>query len=335
MSYESFISTLNPKVASALRTADEVEVERLELASFGITRALGGGVAKGRMSLVFGSTSGGKSSLLMESVGNWQKQGLVCGYIDVEGTYDKEWAGRLGVNNKELILQGSRSSGKIEKEAIPLIENGIDVLVLDSVSDILPEIFLGKDGSGMNDQADRKQIGSQAKAITALVNGFHYVNTNTCIILLSQTTTNLSGMHPEQVPHGGEKIKFASSAIIKLNSSPSLSKQIMGDIHVGNSVLNVPVAREVEFLIRKNKLGRPFGSGKYVFHYAGDKVGIDHAGEVIEAAKDYGIVEKGGAWYNYSGNKWQGKAAFSEHLNNEPELLAEIKAAIVEKESNG
>lgn len=334
MSYESFISKLNPKVASAIKTADEVEIEKLELASFGITRALGGGIGKGRMTLVYGSTSGGKSALLIQSIGKWQKQGLVCGYIDVEGTYDKDWATRLGVNNKELILQGSRSSGRIEKEALPLIENGIDVLVLDSVSDILPEVFLGKDGE-MNDQSDRKQLGSQAKAITALVNGFHYENRNTAIVLLSQTTTSIQQSYVEQVPHGGEKIKFSSSQIIRLNSSPSPNAQIMENIHVGDSVLNIPAARKVDFVIRKNKLGRPFGTGEYVFRYAGDKVGIDQGGEVIDAATAYGIVRQSGAWFYYGDNKWQGKPAFSKEVSNDEDLLEELKAAIVAKESNG
>lgn len=332
MTYNDFISRLNPKVASAIRTAEEVEVERLEVASYGLTRALGGGIAKGRMSLVYGSTSGGKSALMIQSIGNWQRQGLVCGYIDVEGTYDKDWGARLGVNNKELILQGSRSSGKIEKEALPLIENEIDVLVLDSISDVLPEVFLGKDGA-MNDQSDRKQIGSQAKAITALVNGFHYANKSTAIVLLSQTTTSINATYVEQVPHGGEKVKFASSQIVRLNSSPSPNAQIMGNIHVGDSIINIPVARKVDFVVRKNKLGVPFGSGEYVFTYAGDRVGIDQAGEVIDVATSYGIVEKGGAWYNYNGSKWQGKPNFAEQLNNEPGMLQELKQAISDKEA--
>jgi RecA/RadA recombinase len=45
------------------------------LASRGLTHALGGGIGKGRMTLLYGNTSSGKSLLMMQSIGLWQKQG--------------------------------------------------------------------------------------------------------------------------------------------------------------------------------------------------------------------------------------------------------------------
>lgn len=333
MSYEDFISKLNPKVAAALKTASESKIEKLETASFGLTRALGGGFAKGRVALVYGSTSSGKSSLLMQSVGHWQKAGQVCAYVDAEGTYDKDWAARLGVNNEQLILQGSKSSGKIEADIVPLLENEIDVIVIDSISDILPEIFISKTGE-MNSQEDRKQIGSQAKAITALLNGIHYVNTNTAVILLSQTTTSINPNYVEQVPHGGEKAKFASSQIVRLNSSASPNSQIMGEIIVGDSVINAPVARKVTYEVRKNKLGVPFGSGDYVFSYSGDNVGIDTLGEIVDLATVYGIVRKSGAWYYLGEEKWQGKSEMLKSIRG-TEAVEELKMNIEAYENGG
>lgn len=330
MSYSDFLSRLDPKVASALKTASETEIEKFETASFGLTRALGGGFARGRVSLVYGTTSSGKSSLMMQSIGNWQKDGLVCAYVDAEGTYDKGWAERLGVNNDELILLGSKSSGKIENDIRPLLQAGIDILVIDSISDILPEIFIDKKGE-MNDQTDRKQMGSQAKAITALLNGIHYLNKRTAVILLSQTTTYI-GNYVEQIPHGGEKTKFASSQIVYLKSSPSINQQITGDIVVGDAIINVPIGREVDFVIKKNKLGRPFGTGTYVFKYAGEQVGIDPADEIVSAALSLGLMTKSGAWLYYGDTKWQGQANAADGIRG-TEMYDELKAAIEEMES--
>lgn len=328
MSYEDYMSRLHPKVAAAVKTAQETEVVKLPLASHGLTEALGGGLAKGRVTLFYGSTSSGKSAIIQESIGKlWQPQGLVCAYVDTEGTWDKNWTKRLGVNNDELILIESRSSGKIEKEIRPHLENGIDVLVIDSISDILPEVFINKSGE-MNEQEDRKQIGSQAKAITALINGIHYLNEDTAVILISQTTTFMGQSYVEQVPHGGQKAQFASSQIIRLTSSASPNQQLKGKEYVGDYVFEIPVGREVDYLVKKNKLGAPFKSGSYKFYYAGKKVGIDSMAEVLDEAVSFDVISKGGAWYTYGEQKFQGMDATVAFFEENPEELELVKKAV-------
>lgn len=328
MSYEDYMSRLHPKVAAAVKTAQETEVVKLPLASHGLTEALGGGLAKGRVTLVYGSTSSGKSAIVQESIGKlWQPQGLVCAYVDTEGTWDKNWTKRLGVNNDELILIESRSSGKIEKEIRPHLENNIDVLVIDSISDILPEVFIDKSGE-MNQQEDRKQIGSQAKAITSLINGIHYLNQDTAVILISQTTTFMGQSYVEQVPHGGQKTQFASSQIIRLTSSASPNQQLKGKEYVGDYVFEVPVGREVDYLVKKNKLGSPFKSGSYKFYYAGKKVGIDAMAEILDEAVAFDVISKGGAWYTYGEQKFQGMDATVTFFEENPEELELVKKAV-------
>lgn len=328
MGYEDFVAGLHPKVAAAIKTAQETEVVKLPLASYGLTQALNGGIAKGRVTLIYGGTSSGKSALVQESIGKlWQPAGLVCAYFDVEGTWDKGWTERLGINNKELILNQSRSSGRIEKEVRPLLQNNIDVVVIDSISDILPEVFIDKSGE-MNEQDDRKQIGSQAKAITALINGIHYLNQDTAIVLISQTTTFMGQSYVEQVPHGGQKTQFASSQIVRLTSSASPNSQIKGKKHVGDYVFDVPVGREVDYLVKKNKLGAPFTAGKYNFFYDGYKVGIDSLGEVIDEAITFDIVRQSGAWFYYGDNKWQGKPNVVKFFEESPEELELVKKQI-------
>lgn len=327
MGYEDFMARLHPKVAASIKTAQETEVVKLPLASYGLTEALGGGIAKGRVFLLYGSTSSGKSLLMQQSIAAWQKQGLVCAYVDVEGTWDKNWAARVGVNNEELILIQAKSSGRIEAEIKPLLQNEIDVIVIDSISDILPEVFIDKSGE-MNAQEDRKQIGSQAKAITALINGIHFLNKSTAVALISQTTTFMGQSYVEQVPHGGQKTQFASSQIVRLTSSASPNSQIKGKVYVGDFVFDTPVGREVEWLVKKNKLGSPFKAGKYNLFYAGEKVGIDSLDEVIQEAVSFDVIVKGGAWFSYNDNKWQGQEKVVRYFEDNPDELAKIKEEI-------
>lgn len=327
MSLEDFLSGLDPKTAKRIKTAQETEVVILPLASHGINKILNGGVAKGRISLFYGNQSAGKSLLLMQSVAKWQKMGLVCAWVDTEGVWDKKWAARLGVNNEQLILIQSKSSGKIEDELAPLLENKIDVVVVDSISDIMPEAFIGKDGS-LNDQQDRKQIGAHAKAITALINGLLYLNEETAVVLLSQTTTFLGQTYVQQIPHGGKKALFASSQIVKLTSSNTDAKQIKGDVFVGDLVLQKPIGRTVEAICEKNKLGPQHRTCEYDIYYDGPEVGVDYVGEVVKEAIEYQILEKGGAWFNWEGQKWQGEANVVKHFKSQGDELDKLLAAI-------
>ena len=330
---QEFLAGLDPKTAKRIKTAQETEVVRLETASYGMTKALGGGIARGRITLVYGNQSSGKSLWAQQSIGKiWQPQGLVCAYADVEGAYDKEWAAKNGVDNDELILIQSKSSGRLEKEIVPLIRNGIDVVVIDSISDIMPEVFIGKDGA-MNEQQDRKQLGAHAKAITALINGILYENKDTAIVLLSQTTTQIEQTYVKQVPHGGKKTLFASSQIVKLTSSNTDNKQIKGELYVGDMVFEEPIGRHVEGIVEKNKLGKQHGTFEYDMYYAGKNVGIDTLAEVIDEAIKYDVIKKTGAWFAYNDYKWQGRTMVVNFFKENPDELENVKAEIHTRET--
>ena len=327
MAYSDFVAGLSPTVAKYIKTAEETKIVKLPLASYGLTKALKGGIAKGRITLLYGNESSGKSLLMMQSIGLWQKKGIVCAYIDVEGTYDKTFGARLGVNNEELILVQKRASAQIEDAIKPLIHAKIDVIVIDSISDILPEIFLDKSGE-MNGQTDRKQIGAHAKAITALVNGIHYINEETAVVLISQTTTFIGQSYVEQVPHGGKKVLFNSSTIIKLTSSSTENSQIKGNVYVGDLIFEKPIARKVDFLIKKSKLGGAFDKGDWNMYYAGSKVGIDVLAEIVAEAISYKIIIQAKSWFKYNDINYQGEDTIIEFFKQNPEQLELVKKQI-------
>jgi len=328
MSLEELLSRLDPKTASRIQSAQETEIERLPVASYGLTKALGGGIAKGRLTVCYGNESSGKSLLFQQSIAKWQKDGLVCAWVDAEGAYDKAWAGKLGIDNSNLALFHSKSSGRIENEVRPLIEGGLDVLVIDSISDILPETFVDSKSGEMNNQDDRKQLGAHAKAITALTNGLHYVNENTAIIYLSQTTTEITPTFTRQIPHGGKKVRFAASQIIRLSSSGTEGQQIKGKIPVGDLLLEQPIGRHIEAYVEKNKLGRQSGKAEYDIYYAGPLLGIDYVGEVVDEAVKYDIIEKNKAWMKYEGSSYAGRTGMVNFFKNDAEELSRLEKKI-------
>ena len=333
--FDDFLGRLNPSLSGKIKTGDEVSVERLPLISKRLTKDLGGGVVKGRIARFWGVASSGKTAMLLQSVAQWQKQGLVCSLIDIEGTFDAEWAERLGVNTKELIVeQASLSSSKIEDAITPLLKAGVDVMIIDSISMIMPEVFVGVDGE-LNSQDDRKQIGSKAVAIKKLLAGIHYHNEKTAVLLISQVMNKFGSMHPEQIPDGGYATEFALTQDVKLFASKTMNNQIQEEIYEGGRLITRPVGREVTYIVVKNKAGAPNGSGDFDFYYAGPDVGVDVCKELLMIAVEYGIVEnkKGSSWFKYNGDTIQGKKNFVYRLKSEPDFKEQLEKDVEEFEN--
>jgi recombination protein RecA len=327
--FQKFLEGLDPVTAKEVKTAAKVRTVRYPLASEGLTRALDGGIGAGRITLCYGNQSSGKTLLFLQSIAKWQKMGLVCCWVDVEGVYEKEWAERLGVDNEKLILIRSKSAGRIEKDIKPLLKNKIDIVVIDSISDIMAEVFVDKHGE-LNAYEDRKQVGAQAKAITTLINGILYLNDETAVVLISQTTTEFGQTYVKQIPHGGKKTLFASSQIIKLTSSGTEGQQIKGDVQVGDVIVTKPIGRKVNAMVEKNKLGAQSDSVDYDIYYKGPFVGVDYHGEVADFAEVLQVIRKSGAWFKHdsTGQQWQGRDNLIKALRNDEELFSLIKKEI-------
>lgn len=330
---EDFLLTINPKIAKTFKVAQDVESVRLPLASRQLTRDLNGGIGKGRMAMIYGNNSAGKSALVMQSIGLWQQAGEVCVYVDTEGTWDNDWAKRLGVDTSELILIQSKSGARIYDQVKPLLEAGVGVVVIDSISMILSDEFIDDDGNAKG-LMQQRQMGAQSKAISRLINAMHFSNTGeTAIILISQTTTEIGQTYTKQVPTGGKKPLFACSQIIKLTSSNTDAKQIKGSVYVSNRVIDTPVGRKVDTTVEKNKLGPQGKASTYDFYYEGDFVGIDSVGEVIDEAVKYGVIKKGGAWFNKGDLKWQGRDNLVAHYRSLPDDLEELDQEVEDVKS--
>lgn len=329
-SLDEFLSRLDPKIARKVKTAQETELVKYPVASIGLTRALGGGIGAGRQLLIYGNSGSGKSLVTLQSIGLWQTMGLSCAYFDVEGTYEKSYAERIGVDNDQLILEHKKSFGAITDTAVPYLEAGIDILVVDSVSDALPEVFVDKDGS-VADFAGMKQIGAHAKSCTAMINAFHYANKNTAIILVSQTTTKIESTYVKQVPHGGQKIFFSASQVVKLTSSNTEAKQISGEVVVGDKVESMPIGRKVDVLVEKNKLGPQHRTCEYDVYYDGPNLGVDRVNELVKLGVALGIIEKGGAWFKWYANQFQGEPKITAWLKENPDEQEKLRLEIEAK----
>ena len=330
MTMEDVIAKLDPKLRKNLFVGDETPETILQpTASYGLNRALGGGLPYGRQVLIWGSKSSAKSSMCLQMIGLAQKEGKICAWIDAEMSYDKGWAARLGVDTSKLIYSQARTINEMVDVGTKLMDAGVDLIVVDSITSLLPAIYFEKGSDELKDLENTKQIGAESRDFSNAWKMINYANNKpkpTLFVLISQSRNNISAMYTSQQPTGGQATKFYSSTVIKLFSSESDNQAIKGKIPVGDKLIEEKIGRKVRWEVQFSKTSPGFQSGEYDFYFRGPFVGVDAIGDLVDTAELAGIVERTGAWYVVSPDKKvQGRDAFINYIRENDEFRKSIE----------
>lgn len=319
------LSQLNPKLKKLITTGDSVEAtEYQKTPSFGLNRALGGGLPYGRQVLIWGNKSAGKSSFCLQMVADAQKEGKLCAWIDSEMSFDAEWANRLGVDASDLIYSQARTINDMVDIGAHLMEAGVDLVVVDSISALLPAIYFEKDSADLKQLENTKQIGAESRDFSnawKMLNYANNKNSKTLFVIISQARNQINAMYTMAAPMGGNATKFYSSTIVKLFSSESDNQAIKGKVAVGDKLIEHKVGRKVNWDVQFSKTSPGFQNGSYDFYFRGDKIGVDTVGDLVDTAELAGLVNRTGAWYQLEdGTKVQGRDGFVKRVSEDKEL---------------
>lgn len=328
---EDILSRLDPKTRKRVQSATEVEIERQATPSLSLNVGLKGGLAYGRQVLIWGNKSAGKSSFCLQMIAEAQKAGKTCAWIDSEQSYSPDWAAKLGVDSEKLIYSPAKTINDMVDVGVDLMNAGVDLIVVDSISALLPAIYFEKDGDELKQLQDTKQIGAEAKDMTHAVKMLNYANKNTLLVLISQQRNSFGGMHATHIPTGGMAVKFFSSTIVKLWSSESEASSIKDKIAVGDRLIEQKVGRPVNWTIDYNKTGPQFIGGSYDFYFQGEHVGVDTVADLVDTAEMMGVIERGGAWYTVLEQRLQGRAKVVEYVRENKEVFNTLESLVYEK----
>ncbi len=329
---EEAMALLDPKIRKRLTTGVGFKTDFQATPSFGLNRALGGGLPYGRQVLIWGSKSSAKSSVCLQTIALAQEEGKLCAWIDAEMSYDEKWAKNLGVNTEQLIVSQARTINEMVDVAVALMQAGVDLIVIDSITSLLPAIYFEKDSDDLKALENTKQIGAESRDFSNAWKMINYANNKvkpTLVIAISQSRNNISAMYTQQQPTGGQSTQFYSSTIIKLFSSASDNQAIKGKIAVGDKLIEEKVGRKVRWEVQFSKTSPAFQSGEYDFYFRGGLLGVDAIGDFVDTAEMMGIVERTGAWYILpDGSKVQGREAFVNRVREDLDLQDSIKAKV-------
>jgi len=326
---EEALAQLDPKIRKTLSNGEGIHITTQATPSFGLNKALNGGLPYGRQVLIWGSKSSAKSSLCLQTIGMAQKEGKLCAWIDAEMSYSEEWAVKLGVDPSQLIYSQARTINEMVDVSTNLMNAGVDLIVVDSITSLLPAIYFEKGTEDLKQLENTKQIGAESRDFSNAWKMINYANNKvkpTLFILISQSRNNINAMYTSQQPSGGQATKFYSSTVVKLFSSESDNQAIKGKIPVGDKLIEDKIGRKIRWELQFSKTSAGFQSGEYDFYFRGDQVGIDEIADLVDTAELAGVVSRTGAWYILpDGSKVQGREGFITKVREDSDLEMSIR----------
>ncbi len=300
---------------SIMRLGEGEKVEDIQVVStgsLGLDIALGvGGLPRGRVVEIYGPESSGKTTLTLQVIAEMQKLGGVCAFIDAEHALDVQYAQKLGVNLRDLLISQPDTGEQALEIVDALVRSGsIDLIVIDSVAALTPKAEIeGEMGDSLPGLQAR--LMSQAlRKLTATIK-----KTNTMVIFINQIRMKIGVMfgNPETTT-GGNALKFYASVRLDIRRT--------GNIKRGEEV----IGSETKVKVVKNKVSPPFKTAEFDILYG---EGISREGEIVDLGVATKVVDKSGAWYAYQGEKiGQGKDNAREFLRENAELAREIENKI-------
>lgn len=288
------------------------EIDVISSGSLALDICLGiGGYPKGRIVEIFGPESSGKTTFALHAIAEAQKKGGRAAFIDAEHSLDPQYAAKLGVNINELLLSQPDNGEQALEICEALVRSGaISVIVIDSVAALVPQ-------AEIEGEMGDSHVGLQARLMSQALRKLSGVisKTNTIAIFINQLREKVGVMfgNPETTP-GGRALKFYASVRLDIRRSEQIK---LGTDIIGN---------KTSIKVVKNKMAPPFKNCVVDIMYG---EGVSLEGEIVDLASEIGIIEKGGSWYSYNGEKLgQGKENVKELLKKNVKLKEELEQRV-------
>lgn len=250
------------------------------------------------------------TTVALHAIAEVQKQGGVGAIVDVEHALDPAYAAALGVNLDELILSQPDCGEDALEITESLVRSGVvDLVVIDSVAALTPRAEIDGDMGDAHVGLLARLMSQAMRKLTAAAS-----KSGTTLIFINQIREKVGVMYgnPETTT-GGRALKFYSSVRVELRKGETLKN---GAEMYGH---------KLKAKIVKNKIAPPYKSTEMTVIWG---KGIDAKEEILDLALADGIIEKGGAWFTYGDQKFQGrdnvKKYFDEHKDEFDKLAAKV-----------
>jgi len=312
-------------VISPLGDHEDLQIDSVSTGSLALDSALGvRGMARGRLHEVYGPNSSGKSTLALSVCMKALQRNLNVAYVDAEHALDpklvRNMGREMGVDPDVIdLVQGYTGDDNLEIAEILMKSGELDVLVVDSVSALLPKQMAEGDISDDYIGLLARLMSKACLKLTPIAN-----RTNTLLIFINQIRHSIGKWGDDRITSGGEALGFYTTTRTRVQGGETASSRIINDE-------GIVIGHESDFLIIKNKLSAPWRKAKIDLIYGR---GYNFVEEVVSLGIDLGVIDQSGAWYYYPPDqkvdKWNGRKAISDVFRENEDVYKELRHSVKE-----
>ena len=291
------------------------------------------GFKKGTYNIIYGSESGGKSTLCLQICEGLQllNPDTQILYVDAEQTLDESFIARIPNLKKENITflkepimeKAFDMIGEIAKEEL------VDVIIIDSTDSMTTMAELGKSLED-NLMMDKARILSRA---LAKLNG-DMAKFGITVIIIQQERIEMSGFIAKSHGRsGGKAMKYYPATVTRLSKINS-QNEVGKDELTGEAKITT---QYVKITNEKSKISEPFKeTTTFINLDRKKKLAVEKIKEVVHYATLYGLIQKSGSWYQItlgdgSLQKVQGDAGVTKLLSENVDIYTDLKFLIYSK----
>lgn len=324
--------TVCARLGASEELKEQLKIKFIKLPSEALNDAIGGGLPRKRVTILSGVESSGKTGTLLETIAINQREDdtFTALWLESEDSLDPDFMEMLGIDFNRFVLvmhDKDRGAEVCLDEALAMAETGIfDIFVVNSIKALVPKVELE---NSLTKDTMALQARMNAKLMRKL--GPIISNTETALVIVNHLTTSLSMMHGDPlIQGGGRALKHWATLTLDFRK---LSVQDSDPVDKDGSM-------KVGAYVRKNRCvfnRNPYVKTEFFIIYG---EGTEQVLEVMQAAIDKDILQKGGSWIRDTDPatgeprvladgtvlKFQGKANFKAFCIENPEYFKELKS---------
>lgn len=271
-----------------------------------------GGFPRNKMTLVYGTASTGKTAMVLQTIGNYQKNNpdSMAAVIDLEDSMTVDWAKKFGINPENLLIVKPTDVEEMITMTMECVKAKVfDIIVVDSLGAGLLRSELDNDKSRMAGSA-----GAVTRMVKAINSAFIELKREEriaesngddtsdfvfpAVVLINQARQDMNSMYGGITYSGGKALTHMMSIIIQLKRINSTAEKIEGTV----DGVKMRVGWLCSATIEKNKLATPGKSAGYAFIFKECpeyEFGIDNARSVSDLSIVTGIARVEGKTIYY------------------------------------
>lgn len=295
--------------------------------------SLGGGWTKARAGMLYGEKSSGKSTIALQSIAAQQLADpeAIAAWIDVEGTFDKAWARKIGVDLERLVVtEPETGEHAVDLADAMLRAREVTFCVLDSIAMLVSMKELDQSAEQDTMALQARMVGKYIRKTNNALLKERMRGHNPILIHINQFRMKVGLVFgdPRTLP-GGKALEFSTTQQAEIKNKEHIGKD--GDQN------EVVLYNEHNVKITKNKGGGPMKEAAFkLIRLDGfedlPEAWVDQAKTIYKYGTQVGVITGGATGFEVDGitGKFKSAAHFNKWAIENPNLYGQAQQKIID-----